>query len=47
MDEKNGIPELTEKEKLELDKQIARLEPKVFKAHQEYEKLLDQLAQTS
>ena len=45
MDEKNVIPELTEKEKLELGKQIARLEPKVFKVREEYEKLLDQLAE--
>ena len=40
---KKKNPQLTAKEIQSLDRQIAKLEAKVFKAHDEYETLSDQL----
>ena len=45
MDTMKKIPTLTEEERQELDKQIKELEERIFPIYQEYEKLLDQLAE--
>lgn len=45
MDAMKGISKLTEEEKQELDKQIKELEDRIYPLHQEYEKLVGQLAE--
>lgn len=45
MDAMKEMPKLTEEEKLELDRQIKELEDRIYPLHQEYEKLVGQLAE--